>query len=226
MLSDKITTIVVNYKTKALTETCVAGFVKCYPDVHMVLVDNRSEDDSSEFCKRFAQAHEQVTLMTFPKNIGHGPAMHAAVKKIATDYFFTLDSDCIIRQCGFLEKMLEQLASNDKLYAVGWLRYVNMDGVAASGKFDSSKLLPYIHPHAAMFKRDAYFKLDPFVYHGAPCICNMRTAKVQGYAVKDFPVKDYIEHLAAGTRRMWKGAWDIEDKPPVREWRKNDNYPV
>lgn len=226
-LRDSVTAIVVNYKTRELIETCVRSFVKYYPGVLLLLIDNHSQDASAKFCKQFASDHNAVRFFSMPKNVGHGPAMDFGVRLVKTRYFFTLDSDSEMLKRSLLEHMLKRFNKNDNLYAVGWLRYVNEDGVAARGNFNKHKFLPYIHPHAAMFDRWKYVKLPPFAYHGAPCYFNMVGARKAGYAVVDFAnLKQYVKHEIAGTRRMWGGAWDIRDKPPTKEWKRKDTYPI
>jgi len=224
-----MTAIVVNYKTFELVRTCLKTFTEAYPAVPIILIDNNSNDKSSEFCKKVGTNNPNITFVQLHGNVGHGPAMNRATKMVTSKYFFTLDTDCTILKGGFLEAMLEKF-NNDNVYAVGWLRWVNESGVAADPaklkEHSKKKFTPYIHPHAAVFDREKYVGMQPFDYHGAPCYNNMVSAKKKGYKVVDFPVKEYIKHLGAGTRRMWRGAWDVKDKAPLKEWKKKDNYPL
>ena len=47
-----ITCVIVNFKTKDLTEIALTSFRKFY-DYPIVLIDNNSADESTEFCKEF-----------------------------------------------------------------------------------------------------------------------------------------------------------------------------
>lgn len=118
--------------------------------------------------------------------------------------------------------MLEAISGK---YAVGWLRYVNVDGVSTTSK-DVSLYCPYVHPYAALFDREIYVKLDPMRNLGAPCVFNMRDARDKGYQVASFPIEQYCKHLIAGTRRMWSGHWYPGDKQPSKTWNDKDSYPI
>lgn len=219
------TVICVNFKTEFLTKTAVTSFRSFYPDMPFVLIDNGSQDESAKWCRQYADKNGLV-FVAHDTNIGHGPALHKSILDIDTHYVFTLDSDTETKNGGFIDKMLARFENEPLLYALGWLRFVNFDGVAASGQFDKSKYTRYIHPYAAMYDREKYLELEPFVYHGAPCRNNMQSAKKKGYKVDSFPIETYIEHIKAGTRRMYEGRWNPKQDEKPREWRKDRNYPI
>ena len=218
-----VTVICVNYKTEWLTREALQTFRRFYPKVKIVLVDNHSQDKSTALIKRLGQ-HDLITPMIMDRNVGHGPAMNKAIiDHVQTPYAFLLDSDTKTIKGGFLEIMLKRL-EQPLHYAIGWLRHVNTDGVSSTTKH--KKYTPYVHPYAALIKVGLYLELPPFEYHGAPCLANMTKAKRIGYKVFDFSIQSYIEHLIAGTRRMWKGAWDVKGKPPTKVWDRKDSHPI
>ena len=230
-IKGKVTAIIVNFKTKDLTRQAFKSLRSYYPNLHIVLVDNCSNDESTEWCKAIVRKDHDTTLIINSSNIGHGPAMHKAIKKISTPYVFTLDSDCLVHKGGFLELMLAEFKKNPKLYAIGWRRIVDkITGVPSEWHIDkppSSKFIPYIHPAAAVYDRKKYLLLEPFFNHGAPCLNNMRTAVQKGYDLQAFPIlKEYITHLIAGTRRMYAGRWNPKTSEKPRAWHKNTTYPI
>jgi glycosyltransferase involved in cell wall biosynthesis len=229
-LYSKVEIIIVNYKTPKLLKQCVESLFHHYPGIGVVLVDNGSGDGSVPYAYGLTQLHGNVRFIKHSANLGHGLAMHDAIDIIHTPFVFTLDTDTIVEQAGFLEKMLAAMASDTDLYAIGWRRFVDrFSGVPIEWHLDNpnkDKFVAYIHPYAAMYRRSMYLQLPGFEYHGAPCLQNMLAAEKAKYKVKNFPVKDYIKHLVAGTRRMWDGQWDIKDKPKVREWQANVNFPL
>lgn len=220
-----ITVVCVNYKTEQLTEAAIQTFRNFYPEVKIVLVDNHSQDKSTDLAKQLADENDNIVALLAEKNIGHGPAMNWAIRDcVETPYAFLLDSDTETIKGGFLELMIKKLETKSNNYAIGWLRHVNTDGVAADGP--GKQFTPYVHPYAALIKLGIYYQLPVFEYHGAPCLANMTKAKELGYTVLDFPIQDYVKHLVAGTRRMWKGAWDVRDKEPTKAWSRGDSYPI
>jgi len=221
-ISSFVTCIIVNFKTYSLVQIALTTFREFYPNVKVILVDNGSHDKSTKYIER-AHRLRNVSSVLHGENIGHGPAMHDAIMLCKTDYVFTLDSDCIVQHGGFLERMIEMLQSNDT-YSVGWLRHV--DPINGVSTVESGKSLRYIHPSAAVYDRKKYLVLPPFSHSGAPCTLNMFMARKAGYTVSDFPIRDYIEHLVAGTRRMYEGRWNpkTDDKP--RPWEKDVHLPI
>jgi glycosyltransferase involved in cell wall biosynthesis len=199
---DRITVVVVNYRTLALTRTCVEGFVARYPNVSLILIDNGSGDESTEYIRKVGETLPSVKALLNPRNLYHGPALDQGVRFAETPYVFTLDSDCEIRQGGFLEKMLPYF-ENPSTYAVGELRYKNRFGFTygygEAAQPQKAGRIPYIHPYAMLLDRNKYLGLHRFIHHGAPCIRNMEDAKRAGHTVFHFQISDFVLHRMQGT---------------------------
>lgn len=146
-------------------------------------------------------------------NIGHTPALHQVYCLCKTPYLFTLDSDCIILRCGFLEKMLEEFHDDSSVYGVGYL-YAGPDGPAKSHT-------PQVHGSAALWDVAKYKSLHPYRHHCGIGVPHYAEAQAKGYKVVDFPVggrfrrcdrsgnvtephNDYISHLCKGSRKIVK----------------------
>jgi glycosyltransferase involved in cell wall biosynthesis len=205
---DEITVLIVNYRTRNLTQRAIETLLQQYPKVPLVLIDNGSQDESTDLLRDTAARQSNVSTVINQRNRYHGPAMHQGMDLAQTDYVFTLDSDCEVVGGGFLEHMLSMF-SDDRLYAVGELRYKNRFGYTygyatrsghdARARPENRRRIPYVHPYAMLLDRAKYLSLDPFVHHGAPCIKNMRAAKKAGYLVRHFPIHDFVIHHAEGT---------------------------
>lgn len=215
-----ITAVVVNYKTKHLIKKAVKTFRHYYPTVHLVLIDNNSQDGSTDWVGR--QRSEHTTVLINHHNVGHGPALHLGIQQAKTRFVFVFDSDVVFHRGGFLEKM--QTEAQKGIYAVGWLRWVNTNGVASRNK-NATWLCPYIHPHAALIDKEQYLRLKPFNHKGAPCADNMHDAKKKEIRVASFPIEKYVTHLIAGTRRMYQGHWDGNGKEPIK-WNPRAKIPI
>ncbi|MHA1961889.1 MAG: glycosyltransferase family 2 protein [Candidatus Thorarchaeota archaeon] len=220
---DDITAVVVNYQTDHLIKVAVESFREFYPTVRLVIVDNHSTDGSRIWIR--SQQNEYTRPVLLCSNKGHGPALHNEFKRAETKFVFTFDSDVEFLKPGLLEQMRDQIGD---AYATGWLRWVNHSGVSiGDGKeVNEDKHCPYIHPYCALYDRDTYLTLDPFVNKGAPAIDNMRDAKRRGLEVVSFETKKYVKHLVAGTRRMWRGHWYPGERKPERQWDKDSAFPI
>jgi glycosyltransferase involved in cell wall biosynthesis len=191
------------------------------------MIDNGSDDASTEFIK--AIPYDNVEKVFNKENIRHGPALHQAAGMCKTPYLLTMDSDVELNSPGVVELMLSQIKANG-LYAVGWLRFVNDVGVAPSReeaqRVGLAALYRYVHPSLAVYDMRVYKLLAPFNDTGAPIIDNMKDAHAKGYKVGGVRVWDYATHWKAGTRRMFKGAWDPKTKQEACEWDPTSDYPI
>ncbi|MBD3251037.1 glycosyltransferase [Candidatus Uhrbacteria bacterium] len=215
-----VTAIIINYRTPHLIKSAVNTLRKAYPKLALIVTDNGSGDASTEYIKRL-----NCRTILNAQNLGHGRAIHQAMQSVTTKYAFLMDSDCKVRRGGFLEAMLKEIPG---YYAIGWKRWVDrITGVprewhAASPPSD--KFVAYVHPAASLYNADIYHELPPAFHHGAPMLQNMVGAAAQEHKVKSFPIFDYIDHLVAGTRRMYNGHWEGKGQPNT--WKKEASYPI
>jgi glycosyltransferase involved in cell wall biosynthesis len=193
---EKITVLIINYKTENLTRVCVDSLLAIYPTTNLLLIDNGSKDDSTRYISELAAAHANIACILNSENLYHGPAMDQGIKCSRTPYVFTLDSDCYVHKAGFLELMLDQLLAAD-FYAVGRLQHKNLLGYDVVP--ESRWRIDHIDPHAMLLDKVKYLQLPPFCHHGAPCLRNMGAALKLGLAVGHCDVSQYIFHIGQGT---------------------------
>jgi len=214
--------VIVNYKTLELTRDIIGDLLAFYPDVPRILIDNGSRDRSSALCEC---APVDVLIMN-NTNRGHGPAMHQGMEVAQTDLVFTLDTDTRIKRGGFLEAMQASFDEIENLYAVGWIRHVAKTGVSILPSQDPAGFCPYVHPYAAMWRRSIYFQLPPFEDHGAPATANMHAVQGSQWVLGGFAIEQYVEHMIAGTRRMFGGHWHPAEGEKARAWDEKAHYPI
>ena len=120
--------------------------------------------------------------------------MDRALRTAPTGYVFFLDSDCVVRKGGFLERMLSAAEEQPARYAVGKKILLNDRGyeVPAGGH-------EYIRPICMLVKRTPYLSLPPFERHGAPCLANMSAAVQRGFVLVNFPIDEFVDHEGRGT---------------------------
>ena len=217
-----MTAIIVNFKTLHLVAQAYESLCAAY-SMPVVLIDNGSHDASEQWVRDHGGSVNK-------ENIGHGPAMHQAINLTTTPYFLTIDTDCVVRRGGFLEAMLPFFAEEAATYAVGWLRWTNresgipMDWYSPQPE-DRSIFVAYAHPVMALYSREKYATLKPFNHHGAPALQNMLDAEAHEYRIQDFPIFEYVTHLGAGTRRMFRGWWSPKSADVPDPWREDAIFP-
>ena len=215
----QITAISVNFRTPRLIQDCVGSFSRHYPHVHHILIDNGGCPQSIGIMRGLAKRAE-VTLVENDTNRGHGPALHQGVSLVKTRYVFLLDSDTRTEKGGFLEEMLSRFEADARLFALGWLRYTNENGVA-SPKQHLKRGMEYVHPYACLLDVVKYKKLHPFIHSGAPATKLMHSAKKAKYRLARFPIERYIWHKVAGTRGCFGGECRVPTNMRMMKWRKH-----
>jgi glycosyltransferase involved in cell wall biosynthesis len=192
-----IIAVIINYQTPDLTKTAITSFRKIYPQIPILLIDNGSKDNSREVLIRIVGNNpDLIKLVANEKNFHHGPAMHQAIGLLQDEFILFLDSDCEVMKGGFIEGMLKELESDDKNYAAGKLIHLNKRGFDVP---QSGRSIKYIRPICMLIRRSLYKELEPFQYHGAPCMKNLIDASKRGYNLLDFKIEDYIHHKGRGT---------------------------
>ncbi|HUL45164.1 MAG TPA: glycosyltransferase [Bacteroidota bacterium] len=192
-----VTTVIVNYNTPELTERAVSSFRRFYSSVHILLIDNGSDEACVNELRRIRRISPYYTdLKTNPSNMHHGPAMDLALRSLQNPFVLFLDSDCEVLKGGFIEPMLSQLETAPLHYAIGKKIFLDKRGFDVP---DENRGVPYIRPLCMMVKRKLYFLFPPFHRHGSPCLSNMMQAVKQGYQLLDYPVEEFIRHEGRGT---------------------------
>ncbi len=190
---DRTCTVIVNYQTPDLLENAVTSFKRFYPEVHTVIVDNGSKDESSNVIRKLYKEYNLCESLFLKKNLGHGPAMHAIIERAEYEFYFFLDSDTVTKRGGFLEKMLVEF-DDPSVYGVGEVGLFNKRGF-----FDEESGISMLIAAYMLIRSYFYQKLPPFEHHGAPVAQNFYEASKKGYHMIDFPIEQFITHLHCGT---------------------------
>jgi glycosyltransferase involved in cell wall biosynthesis len=189
---DDVTAIVVNFRTLFETRTCLSTLRAAYPTLKILVVDNGSADESTEFLRKLESEDPLVRVLVNDRNVFHGPALDQGMRAAETDLAFLLDSDCEILHGGFLEPLVEEFTEDPLLYAIGKRGYANRWGYGPIS--DRERWTHYVHPFAAVVDRRKYFTLPPFVHHGAPLYRNMWGATKAGYHLRHVTIEDHVRH--------------------------------
>jgi len=206
---EKTAAMVVNYKTKDLISKSVLSFRKYYPDIHLLIVDGSSYDDSTDWVYKFCQEDLNSTLIACTFNIHHGPGMNLGLHLLNYDYVYIFDSDTFLNKASLLEQMFKIVRDLPSWYGVG-----DVVGVQDNGMDDNENGFPYLHPRCMLIQRCMYFKFHPFFKHGAPCIKAMTQIKNQGLTklLIDFNVDAFLNVNHGLIKTCKRYGYDLKEK--------------
>lgn len=203
-----ITAITVVHNTPQLLHRTVTSFHKYYPKIHICIVNNGSTDGS-----KYEGLYPNTTLYDLRQNIGHGPALHFAMKRIDTKYAIFMDSDIEVMCGGVIEEMLKQVGAG-MFYGIGEMVNTNDNGFTIT---NGEQNIKYLHPYFCLIDRAMYFSWHRAINHGSPMIKAMKEihdAEMSDILLHEFPVKDYVHH-------DWKGTRGLNRGNGPRGWLKN-----
>jgi len=107
--------ITVNYKAAESTERFLrtASALRCFPRVHIVVVENGSNDGSAERLRPIIQEFENVELMESAQNLGYFGAANWALKQYRAraeepNWTIVCNNDVTFEDTRFLVKLLQR----------------------------------------------------------------------------------------------------------------------
>ncbi len=209
-ISNIVTVVIINYQTSDLTQLAITSFRKFYPDVHLILVDNGSQDESVKVLKEIQSTQTATTKLVLNKtNIHHGPAMHQAITLSSGELVLFFDSDCEVQRGGFIEAMVELIEQDSQHYAVGKTEFLNERGFLVKPNQNGIR---YIRPICMLVRKTLYNALPPFQLHGAPCLTNMKEAAKRNFGLIEFDIHKFIFHKGRGTASKYGYGLGIRGK--------------
>ena len=98
----KLAVVIINYKTADLVMQCLESLLPqlAYLEARVLLVDNRSPDDSVAKLKDWLAAHDgrgTVQLIEAETNSGFSAGNNTGIRAANADYYLLLNSDTIVR---------------------------------------------------------------------------------------------------------------------------------
>jgi GT2 family glycosyltransferase len=109
--------IIVNYKSKDKTRVCLDSIFKADLkgiENDIILVDNNSGDDLSEFEERY----ERLKLIKSDKNLGMGGGNNLGFKNSQAEYFLVLNPDTELKE-DTIKKMFDYIKDENEVSIVG-----------------------------------------------------------------------------------------------------------
>ncbi|MCL5439117.1 MAG: glycosyltransferase family 2 protein [Patescibacteria group bacterium] len=133
--------IILNYKTKDFTTSCINSIYKIYRDelgkknIEIIVVDNGSDDDSVKEISKLKKKIPNLKVIKNEKNMGFSGGNNLGAKQVSGKYVLFLNSDTQILDKGLIG-MTDFLEKNDRAGILGG-KLKNTDGTNqdSTGKF-------------------------------------------------------------------------------------------
>lgn len=192
----RLTAATVHCNTPELLAEAIGSIKEFYPGLSIMIIDGSSD------LRGFSMIGNKYSNISFGHtgyNIGHGPGMNMAIKTAESDYLLLFDTDIVMKK-SCLEEMLELF--EDDTFGVGEVNEEEQR-VYHLTFGDGKRKIPVLHPYFHIVQRKEYFKYLPYVQNGGPVFLTALDIFSQHKSdkiLKNFPVRNYIEHRWRGTR--------------------------
>lgn len=123
--------IIVNYNAGRFLSDCVRSVLASTVPVEVIVVDNRSSDNSVDFLRRDLPGEDRLKIIENKENLGFAKANNIALPFAQGDYVLFLNPDCLI-QPDTLARMLTVMEKHPQAGMAGCL-IRNPDGSEQAG---------------------------------------------------------------------------------------------
>jgi GT2 family glycosyltransferase/glycosyltransferase involved in cell wall biosynthesis len=109
-ITPRASIIIVTYNNLALTKLCLESVLRNteYPNYEVVVVDNKSKDETPAYLRQLATQHEHVTIVLNDENHGFAKANNQGIARATGEYLVLLNNDTITPP-GWLSRLLHHL---------------------------------------------------------------------------------------------------------------------
>lgn len=155
----QVSIVIINYNTRKMTQECISSVIEKTKEIsyEIILVDNRSTDDSREFFEK----DSRIRYIYSFENLGFGRANNVGMLLANGEYIFLLNSDTLLVNNAI--KMLYEYAENHKetkMFLGGWLLDGNMKHIHSFADITTMKSLlkSAWSSYTNLFKKDKSFQ--------------------------------------------------------------------
>lgn len=129
-----VSVIIPVYNANAYIEkTLRSVFAQTYKNIEIVLVDDRSEDNSAEIISGFMETHPEIVYELQKKNMGAGAARNKALQLAKGRYVAFLDSDDLWKP-DKLEKQIKRMKEAKSPFSYTAIEMIDAEGKRIKGK--------------------------------------------------------------------------------------------
>lgn len=225
-----VAVVIVNYRTAEMTLDCVAALADergALPDLHVVVVDGGSGDDSAKILGDGLAAYDWVTLLALDFNGGFGWAnnqgmLHLLQRETPPDFIHLLNPDCVI-EAGAVAALDADLIAHPGCAAAG-SQLINPDGTRSGSAFRFPSVAREFIRACQMSRIGQMFGIkEGVIFSDAPVVVEWATGAsvmLRVEALREVGLFDtgfflYFEEVEL-MHRLTRAGWNIRFVPDSR----------
>ncbi|MEJ8553407.1 glycosyltransferase [Tepidibacter sp. Z1-5] len=115
-----VSIILVTFNNLEFTKECIDSILNktAYPNYELVIVDNKSSDDTPEYLKELQDKYPNITIILNEENYGFAKGNNIGIKHAKGDYIILLNNDTVVTK-GWITGLVKHLDRDNNLGLVG-----------------------------------------------------------------------------------------------------------
>jgi glycosyltransferase involved in cell wall biosynthesis len=120
-----------------IQETLDSLAAQTYPNLHILISDDASPDNTAELCDAFAAQHQNTRVIRQPKNLGWIGNVNVLLHEASGDFFFFAFHDDLVKPA-YVERLVEAFEDNPQaVVAFSDMETHHLDGRIETQKYAS-----------------------------------------------------------------------------------------
>ncbi|MEM7370164.1 MAG: glycosyltransferase family 2 protein [Bacteroidota bacterium] len=216
-----VSVVILNWNGKSWLEQFLPSVItSTYPNLHIMVVDNGSTDDSVAWTQ---EQFPSVEIVALPENYGFAEGNNRAIPFIKTPYFILLNSDVEVSPA-WVEPLVQRMESDEKIASVQpkILAHHDKDSfeyAGASGGFIDKYAYPFCRGRlfdSLEKDKGQYEEAMPIFWATGAC-CMIRTSVVAKIGLFDGSFFAHMEEIDFCWRALNHG-YQIWVEPASKVW--------
>lgn len=116
----RVSIILLTYNQLEYTKECFNSIIDktAYPNYEIIIVDNKSEDETPNYLKEIDNKYEHVKVILNEENYGFAKGNNIGIQACDGEYIILLNNDTVVTR-GWLSGLTKHFESNEKLGILG-----------------------------------------------------------------------------------------------------------
>lgn len=126
-MNELVSVIIPVYNAGKVIERCVESLINgCYREIEIILIDDYSQDNSFEICKKLATKYKNITVVHNDFNQGVSYSRNIGLQYVTGKYLCFVDSDDWVEK-SYIQKLYSSLKTTDSNFAI--CGFINHDEI-------------------------------------------------------------------------------------------------
>lgn len=158
----KVSIILLTYNQLEYTKECFNSIIDktAYPNYEIIIVDNKSNDETPNYLKEIDDKYEHVKVILNPENYGFAKGNNIGIEACDGEYIILLNNDTVVTR-GWLSGLTKHFEKNERLGILGPVtNSISNESKINVSYVDVSDMEHFAYEYTAENMGETYDKID------------------------------------------------------------------